>query len=188
MQTYRLKTNHKSPAHFVIFKHGKTYDRIFEMFVSNTTPPNDIRFPITGEMQDGVTFERLQKLDFCESFGGIVLFSNKFVAAMQTLLTDNLLFYPCTIVCEGKSTAFNIGYIIKHLTISDAEKSGFNASNCRFMPITFLTEFSQDFLIARESHPMGNNAFVVTELCKQMIEKAKLNVKFEPTFLGNIHQ
>jgi hypothetical protein len=184
MQTYRLKTNHKSPAHFVIFKHGKVYDRIFEMFVENTSPPSDIRFQIIGEMQDGVSYERLQKLDFCESFGGIVLFSNKFMAAMQAQLKDELLFYPCTIVCEGKSISFNIGYIIKRLTIVNAEKSGFNASNNRFVPITFLTEFSQEFLIARDSHPMGNNAFVVTELCKQMIKKAKLNVKFEAAYLG----
>lgn len=181
MQTYRLKTNHKSPAHFVIFKHGKTTDRIIKLFVENTTTPNDIRFPLIGEIQDGVTFERLQTLDFCEGFCGIALFSNKFMVAMQNHLQQELLFYPCQIICEGKPTAFNMGFINKRLSLVNCEKSDLNRTQL-FVPLTFYANIDAPFLIARDL--VVNHAYVVSEQAKQLIKKAKLNVAFEAVYLG----
>lgn len=180
MTAYYLKIKAKSPAHNVVFKAGKTFDRIEEFFVTGDDPPGTPFVPpLVGELQAGVKASALPKLDYLPSFGGVPLFSGTFVAALGETLRDEVEFHPCTVHCEGQPFAYFVARLLRKLPLLDYFASGIGEGAARF-PANYLRgDLVEDFLLARERHELKCYVFVASDAFKSLVEKHKLGIGFE---------
>ena len=190
MTTYYLKAKVKSPSHNVVFKSGKTFDRIEEFFVAGGDPPGTTFLPpLVGELQDGVTASMLPRLDYLPSFGGVPLFSEAFVQAMGNALKNEAEFHPCTVLCEQRPFAFFVARLLRKAHLLDYPASGVGEGAARFQANYLRPDLNEDFLITREEHELKCYVFVASDAFKTAVERHKLGIGFEPTLVtGRSHE
>jgi hypothetical protein len=181
MTAYYLRAKVKSSAHNVVFKAGKTFDRIEEFFVAGDDPPGTpFVAPLVGQLQDGVRATALPKLDYVPSFGGVPLFSPAFVEAMGDTVKAEVEFHPCTITCEQTPFEFFVARLLRRLHLLDYPASGLVEGAGRFQANHLRRDLDDDFLLARERHELKCYVFVASERFKAAVEKHKLGIGFEP--------
>jgi hypothetical protein len=176
-----LRAKVKSSAHNVVFKAGKVFDRIEEFFVVGNDPPGTPFVPpLVGQLQDGVKAASLAALDYLPSFGGVPLFSPKFVHVMGELLKNEVEFHPCSVICEETSHEFFVARLLQRRHLLDYPSSGLGEGAGRFQSNFIRSDLDEDFLLAREQHELKCYVFVASERFKQAVEKLKLGIAFNP--------
>lgn len=186
MTTYYLRTKAKSSAHNVVFKPGKTFDRIEAFFVAgNDSPGTPFRPPLVGELQPGVKASMLPRLDYLSSFGGVPLFSEDFVRAMGDALTHEVEFHPCTVWCEQQPFAYRVARLLRKAHLLDYPASGLGEGAARFQANYLRPDLSEDFLLAREQSDLKCYVFVASDAFKTAVERHGLGIGFEPTLAAS---
>ena len=132
-------------------------------------------------MQEGISAERIAKLDYLESFGSIPIFSGRFVTAMRGVLSREVEFFECTIMCEGQSFQFFAAKLLKRLQLIEYEKSGVSEEKISSLPDIVLRTFEDSFLIAREKNPLRAYVLIVTDEFRTEAAKYQLQMDFSPT-------
>lgn len=189
MTTYYLRAKVKSPAHNVVFKSGKTFDRIEEFFVAGDDRPGTTFLPpLVGELQDGARASMLPRLDYLPSFGGVPLFSEAFVQAMGDALKDEAEFHPCTVRCEQTPFSYFVARLLRKTHLLDYPASGIGESAERFQANYLRLDLNQDFLIAREKNKLKCYVFVASDAFRTAAEECHLGIGFEPTLVARRKQ
>jgi hypothetical protein len=181
MTVYYLRAKSKSPAHNVVFKAGKTFDRIEEFFVTGNDPPGTPFVPpLIGEVQSGVTAATLPRLDYLPSFGGVPVFSPRVVAELGDIVKNDVEFHACRVLCEGEPHELYVARLLRRLHLLDYPSSGLGEGAARFQSNFIRSDLAEDFLLAREQHELKCYVFVASESFKAEVEKRKLGIAFEP--------
>lgn len=184
MTTYYLRAKAKSPAHNVVFKSGKTFDRIEEFFVAGGDPPGAAFLPpLVGELQYGVKASMLPRLDYLPSFGGVPLFSEAFVQAMSDKLKGEAEFHPCTVLCEQRPFAYFVARLLRKRRLLDYPASGLGEGSAQFQANYLRVDLNEDFLIAREENKRKCYVFVASDAFRTTVEKHRLGVGFTPALV-----
>lgn len=185
MTAYYLRAKTKSSAHNVVFKAGKTFDRIEEFFVAGGDPPGTAFVPpLVGQLQDGVKASALPKLDYLPSFGGVPLFSPAFVRSLGEMLKDDVEFHACTVYCEQAPYEYFVARLLRRQQLLDYPASGMVEGGPRFQANYLRRDLETDFLLAREQHELKCYVFVASERFKAAVEQQKLGIGFEPALVA----
>lgn len=181
MTTYYLRVKSKSPAHNVVFKAGKTFDRIEEFFVTGNDPTGTpFGPPLIGEVQSGVTPAALPKLDYLPSFGGVPIFSSRVVAELGDTLKNEVEFHSCRVLCDGEPNEMYVARLLRRMHLLDYSSSGLGGGTARFQSNFIRPDLDENFLLAREQHELKCYVFVGSERFKAEVEKRKLGIAFDP--------
>jgi hypothetical protein len=177
MKLYHARTRLKAPANALIYPPGKIYDAVHGYAVAGRLDAGDLPDNLIARCQDGLSKSDLSRLDYLHSFGGIPVFSNRFLDAMGEL--DGEIEYRKTqVLMGGERFEFNIGRILNRMTLIDYEKSGIGTGD--FLASTyFLRNLASGFLIARERNPLCQSVFAVTEDFVNLAGKHRLHILFE---------
>ena len=168
MNIFNLKTNVKSPSNAAIYPDGKIYDSIYDFFVSGNDSNSSKN--LVAKMQPGIKSSDLHSIEYFHAYGGIPIFSNKFVNSFDGIANE-LVFQKTTLIAEGDSVEFNIGKILKRKKLINYEKSGVGLDE-KFSGYFYRDEIDVDFLICREINPLCHSVFVVSEEFKKYAKKA----------------
>lgn len=186
MTTYYLRAKARSPAHNVVFKPGKAFDRIEAFFVAGNDPPGtQFRPPLAGELQPGVKASMLPRLDYLPSFCGVPLFSEGFVRAMGDVLANEVEFHPCTVWCEQQPFAYRAARLLRKAHLLDYAASGLGEGAALFQANYLRPGLSEDFLLAREQSDLKCYVFVASDAFKIAVELHGLGIGFEPTLAAS---
>lgn len=181
MTIYYLRAKTKSPAHNVVFKPGKTFDRIEAFFVAgNDLPGTKFLPPLVGELQPGIPASMLPRLDYLPSFGGVPLFSEGFVQAMGDVLKGEAEFHPCTVWCEQQPFTYHVARLLRKTHLLDYPASGLGEGAARFQANYLRRNLVEDFLLAREQNDLKCYVFVASDAFKLAVEQHGLAMGFEP--------
>ena len=116
-------------------------------------------------------------------FGGIPLFSQRFMERTKQYLSGKIDFHPCQILLNDVTYVFYLGRIKCIKPIIDYEKSGYriltDGSRILSEPKVIKDSIDEEMLIVRDA--IYKSTFAVSELFKRMVEKEKLNVGFDNT-------
>ncbi len=182
VSTFYLRGKSRAFAKNVVFKAGKTADRLDDFFVSGKSAPKTPYLPpILGSMQEGVPIKKLLKMDYLPSFGGIPIFSLRFVEQMSKQLADEAEFFDCKVFCDGTSTTFFVAKLLRRMHLLEYEKSGVFRDEITFLRNVVRTDLASSFWIAREEHPLKCYVFVVSEQFRVEALRLGLQMDFDPT-------
>lgn len=163
-----------------------SYNKLTAYFFSNIQDNkyvDNMRF--SGIAQKGFTHNLLSKTDYLINtrFGGIPIFSERFMEKTSQYLSDKIDFYSCKILLNKEYYNFYIGRIRHILPIIDYEKSGYrqlaNGDKILSEPTIIKEDVDERLLIVRDS--TYKSIFVVSDLFKQIVEKEKLQIGFHNT-------
>lgn len=139
----------------------------------------------SGIAQGGFTYKLLSQTDYLVNsrFGGIPIFSERFINKTSQYLSDKIDFHLCKIFFNKESYNFYLGKIKHILPIIDYKKSGYRqlADGRKILsdPVVIKEDIDDKLLIIRDS--TYKSIFVASDLFKQIIEKEKLNIGFYNT-------
>lgn len=163
-----------------------SYDKLTSYFFSNIENKKDVdNMKFSGIAQKGFTYKLLSQTDYLVNarFGGIPIFSERFMKKTSQYLSDKIDFHLCKILLNEKSCNFYLGKIKHILPIIDYEKSGYrqlaNGHKILSEPTIIKEDIDEKLLIIRDS--TYKSIFVVSDLFKQIIEKEKLKIGFYNT-------
>lgn len=163
-----------------------SYEKMSKYFFSDIEDKkyfDNVKF--SGIAQKGFTHKLLAQTDFLINarFGGIPVFSERFMERTNQYLSDKINFYPCQILLNEKSYNFFLCRVKHIMPIIDYEKSGYmmlsDGSKIVDEPIIIKEDVDEDLLIVRDS--TYKSIIVVSDLFKQIVENEKLNVGFYHT-------
>jgi hypothetical protein len=181
MKTYFVRAKTKAAAHNVVFKAGKTFDRLDEFFVRDNQPGQIFVPPIVGEVQEGISLAKFKELDYFPAFGGIPVFSQRFVETMSEAVALKIEFHKCLLTCENESNTFYVGKLLKRSRLVDHEKSGTFDEINRFKSLAIRATIDDEFLIAREVEPLKAYVFVAKQEFVDLVSKFRLQIAFKET-------
>lgn len=163
-----------------------SYDKLSRYFFSDIEDEKYIvNVKFSGVAQKGFTHQLLAQADYLENsrFGGIPLFSQRFMERTKQYLSGKIDFHPCQILLNDVTYVFYLGRIKCIKPIIDYEKSGYriltDGSRILSEPKVIKASIDEKMLIVRDA--TYKSTFVVSELFKQMVEKEKLKVGFDNT-------
>lgn len=163
-----------------------SYDKMTKYFFSNIKDEkfiNNVKF--SGVAQNGFTHKLLSQTDYLENvrFGGIPIFSERFVRLTSKYLSDKVDFYPCQIFLGSDYYIFYLCRVKNIIHIIDYEKSGYrkltDGSNIIDEPIIIRDNIDENLLVIRDCE--YKSTVVVSDLFKQIAEKEKFNIGFYNT-------
>ena len=116
-------------------------------------------------------------------FGGIPVFSERFMKKTKKVLSDKVDFYPCQILLNEKSHNFFLCRVKQSMPIINYGESGYrmlsDGSKIVNDAIVIKEDVDEKLLIVRDS--TYKSKIVVSDLFKQIVENEKLNVGFYHT-------
>lgn len=177
MKLFHARTNVKAPANALIYPPGKIYDAVHGYAVAASLQAEALPQNLIARCQDGLSKSDLSRLDYLHSFGGIPVFSNRFLDAMGEL-GGEIEYRKTQVLMGGERFEFNIGRVLNRMALVDYEKSGIGNGN--FLAGTyFLRDLAPGFLIARERNPLCQSVFAVTEDFVNLAGKHRLHILFK---------
>ena len=178
---------------YQIFLLAQNLSKCFENFVSQTLGVlariyaaelrENVKF--SGIAQKGFTHKLLSQTDYLINarFGGIPVFSERFIERTRLYLSDKISFYPCQILLNNKSYNFFLCRIKQIMPVIDYEKSGYrilsDGNKIVDEPIIIKENVNEELLIVRDS--TYKSKIIVSNLFKKIVEKEQLNVGFYNT-------
>jgi hypothetical protein len=163
-----------------------SYDKMTKYFFSDIEDKKYIdNVKFSGVAQKGLTHKLLSQTDYLKNarFGGIPLFSERFMEKTNQYLSDKINFYPCQILLNEESYNFHLCRVKHIMPIIDYEKSGYrmltDGSKILSEPIIIKEDIDEKLLIVRDS--TYKSTFVVSDLFKQIVENEKLKIGFYNT-------
>jgi hypothetical protein len=181
MTTYFLRARTKAAAHNVVFKAGKTSDRLEDFFVLDSRSSQVFFPPIVGNVQDGISSAKFRELDYLPAFNGIPIFSKRFVDTLSKFLQGEIEFHECLLHCEGLQEKFFVGKLLKRSHLVDHEKSGTFDEINRFKSLAIRRVIDENFLIAREMEPLKAYVFVAQQGFVDLVNRFRLKIDFKET-------
>ncbi|WP_289064391.1 DUF1629 domain-containing protein [uncultured Zobellia sp.] len=76
--------------------------------------------------QKGFNLKNIRSFDYLEGFMDIHVFSERFKNSLETILKDEIIFYPCKVLCEDEKITFYIAKFIKYMDIINEEISEYS--------------------------------------------------------------
>ena len=163
-----------------------SYEKMTEYFFSNVENENFINnVKLSGIAQNGFTDKLLSETDYLENvrFGGIPVFSKKFVEKMSQYLSDKVEFYLCKIFLGKNLYDFYLCRVKNIIPIVDYEKSGYrlltDGNKIVDEPIIIKEDVDKNILIVRDSK--YKSIVVASDLFKEIVEREKLKIGFYNT-------
>ena len=163
-----------------------SYDKMAKYFFSDIEDKRyfeNVKF--SGIAQKGFTHKLLSQTDYLINarFGGIPVFSERFIERTRLYLSDKISFYPCQILLNNKSYNFFLCRIKQIMPVIDYEKSGYrilsDGNKIVDEPIIIKENVDEELLIVRDS--TYKSKIIVSNLFKKIVEKEQLNVGFYNT-------
>lgn len=163
-----------------------SYDKMTKYFFSDTEEKkffDNVKF--CGIAQKGFTDTLLSQTDYLKNsrFGGIPVFSERFIKKTKKILSGKVDFYPCQILLNEKSHNFFLCRVKQSMPIIDYGKSGYrmlsDGNKIVNEPIIIKEDVDEKMLIVRDS--TYKSKIVVSDLFKQFVENEKLSVGFYNT-------
>ena len=163
-----------------------SYDKMAKYFFSDIEDKRyfeNVKF--SGIAQKGFTHKLLSQTDYLINarFGGIPVFSERFIEKTRLYLSDKISFYPCQILLNNKSYNFFLCRIKQIMPVIDYEKSGYrilsDGNKIVDEPIIIKENVDEELLIVRDS--TYKSKIIVSNLFKKIVEKEQLNVGFYNT-------
>lgn len=163
-----------------------SYDKMAKYFFSDIEDKRyfeNVKF--SGIAQKGFTHKLLSQTDYLINarFGGIPVFSERFIERTRLYLSDKISFYPCQILLNNKSYNFFLCRIKQIMPVIDYEKSGYrilsDGNKIVDEPIIIKKNVNEELLIVRDS--TYKSKIIVSNLFKKIVEKEQLNVGFYNT-------
>lgn len=152
-----------------------SYEKMAKYFFSDIEDKRyfeNVKF--SGIAQKGFTHKLLSQTDYLINarFGGIPVFSERFIERTRLYLSDKISFYPCQILLNNKSYNFFLCRIKQIMPVIDYEKSGYR----------ILSDGNKIV----ESRTINNSSLtfsliIISNLFKKIVEKEQLNVGFYNT-------
>lgn len=177
MRLFYTRTNTSSPANALIYAEGKTYDAIYKYSVAGTLASGDLSENLVARCQSGLSEADVLKADFLHAFGGIPVFSDRFLDVMHEAGKE-IEYIRTHVVVGGRKLQFNLGKILNRVEMLNYEKSGIGTDN--FLAGThFRSDLKPGFLIAREANPLCQSVFAVSDAFVALARKNALNIHFK---------
>ena len=163
-----------------------SYEKMAKYFFSDIEDKRyfeNVKF--SGIAQKGFTHKLLSQTDYLINarFGGIPVFSERFIERTRLYLSDKISFYPCQILLNNKSYNFFLCRIKHIMPVIDYEKSGYrilsDGNKIVDEPIIIKENVDEELLIVRDS--TYKSKIIVSNLFKKIVEKEQLNVGFYNT-------
>jgi hypothetical protein len=179
---YILRSKMEQISPYAIIDMEKFNRKYYEFFIEQKGDGKFLNYTtVKFKAQEGYTVDNIEMEDFINCTTPIPIFSEHFVNSVSKYLADDISFYPCIIICEGKIFTFYIGKILKNGSIVNEELSEYrqlrDGSNVihRIKYNENLTNDEQ--YIARDQKK--TYIYAVSEKFKRLAESKNLNIHFK---------
>ncbi|MGK6353391.1 imm11 family protein [Parapedobacter sp. DT-150] len=177
-QWFNLATTVNHPLAVVDFKDGSS--RLFDYFVLDKGDGRFLDFAKpTAIAQSGYTKRNITSTDFVKASIGIPIFSVDFKDKLEAELKDDLLFFECTVNCQGEAFPFYAGKVLRYISLIDRERSTFRTlSDGSSLPAkaVYREDIPEPFLVARDTD--FPSRFAVSTVFRKLVEAHGLKVGF----------
>ena len=154
----------------------KNTDEIYSFFSFNRGNKEQIKGLdfVAGE---GYTLENIKKTDFINCTPQL-LFSNRFVEKVGNLLSEEMQFFPCNLICKDVKLDWFAARIIRQLPIIDKEETTYWEVDGKRMVrlVKYRNDIEEQFYIARDEEHIPY--WVVSELFMDLCKKNGLQLLF----------
>lgn len=178
LNLYRINSFINHPDNMAGFY--KDEKEIYDYFKLNSGEEASIKKrDLTFVAGKGYTLSNIGDTDFI-SCPIALLFSEKFVAALESYLKDDLQFIPCKLLCENNSIRWYAARIKRRIPVIDEELSVYRKLVDGKKVIKFpryRKDVETPFYIAEDIK--YTSYYVVTELFKELCESNNINIKFD---------
>lgn len=128
---------------------------------------------------EGYTLKNIEKTDYINCSPPL-LFSEKFVKKIGNVLSDEVEFFPCNLICQGISLNWYAARIIRKMTIIDKETSTYSilSEGEKVIRIAkYRNDIEERFYIARDEENIPY--WVVSELFMELCKNNNLLIRFK---------
>jgi len=122
---YRLNVSSSSNHSYVEFINQER--RIIDFFILDKGNDKFLNFTqIVFQAQKGLNLNSIKSFDYLEGFMDVHIFSENFKNTLEEILRNEIVFYPCKILCDGEKIDFYIAKFINYLDTINREKSEYS--------------------------------------------------------------
>ena len=177
---YEIETTLQShPDNLAILNEPSYDDEVFSFFMMNRGEKEIIeRMKLEFFAGKGYTLKNIVKTDHIYTFSAL-LFSKRFVESAGEYLSEEMLFFPCKVICMDVAFDWYAAKILREFPIVDKELSKYRTLTDG-RPILNFVKYREDideqFYIARDNENISY--FAVSELFKSLCEKNHLMISF----------
>lgn len=128
---------------------------------------------------EAYTLENIEETDFICSVYRALLFSKRFVERVGNTMSEDVMFFPCELICDGVGLDWYVAKIIQRIPIIDKEASTYQTLSGGYKIIIharYRKDIEEPFYIARDVEVGAR--FVVSELFMDLCKENGLLIKF----------
>lgn len=180
LKLYEISTTLEShPDSRAILSESSYDDEVFSYFMVNRGNKEIIeKYDLEYLAGKGYTLKNIVKTDHISTFSAL-LFSTKFVECAGEVLSKEMQFFPCKVICKGVAFDWYAAKILRVLPIVDKELSKYRMltdGKPILNGVKYREDIDEQFYIARDSESI--TYFAVSELFKNLCDKNNLMIKF----------
>jgi len=134
--------------------------------------------PFKFTAEQAYTLENIDETDYIE--GALPLFSKRFVNKVGNVMSKDVLFFPCKLICDGAGLDWYVAKIIRRIPIIDKEASTYLTLSGGYKVIKnarYRKDIEELFYIASDVEEKSR--FVVSELFTDLCKENGLFIKFD---------
>lgn len=132
--------------------------------------------------REAYTLANIEETDYIRSVYRALLFSKRFVERVGNAMSEDVLFFPCELICDGVGLDWYVAKIIRRIPIIDKEASTYQTLSGGYKIIAharYRKDIEEPFFIASDVEK--GTHFVVSELFMDLCKKNGLLIKFIET-------
>lgn len=132
--------------------------------------------------REAYNLENIGETDFIRSVYRALLFSERFVEKVGNAMSEDVMFFPCKLICDGVGLDWYVAKIKRRIPIIDKEASTYQTLSGGYKIIAharYRKDIEEPFFIASDIE--NGTHFVVSELFMDLCKQNGLLIKFIET-------